>query len=163
MGIHSLGNPLGPLLRALKVKDGLIDGFLEQRGQFWETGGRLFAGKVLFALAANVCELGHAHGASGALELMEDLAGFLSPVPGESGLEGNQLFPAVRGEVVHDRKKQRGLAGRHGIELSVIKEGHGNEYTPPRAQGKEQGLTPQGGCRTRRATGSGYICRWCRE
>ncbi len=40
---------------------------------------------------------------------------------------------------MHDGKQKTGLAGCHGIELGVIKEGHGGNYTLLRGLGKEQG------------------------
>ena len=55
------------------------------------------------------------------------------------------MVSSVRGKVVHDGKQKTGLAGCHGIELGVIKEGHGGDYTLLRALGKEQGQGPAGG------------------
>ena len=47
------------------------------------------------------------------------------------------MVSSVRGKVVHDGKQKTGLAGCHGIELGVIKEGHGGNYTLLRGLGKE--------------------------
>lgn len=80
---------------------------------------------------------------------MEDPAALLNPVVRKGGLKVDQLVLAVRGEVPHDGEKKIWLASRHGIELGVIEEGHGKEYRPRAARGKEQGTSRPGRCRGR--------------
>ena len=160
--IDSPGELLGKLAWSLKVGDGMIDRFLEQGDQFRKVGRRLIVGELLFTFPANIRELGHTHGACGAFKLVKDPTAFLDSVVGESGLEGHQLVSSVRGKVVHDGKQKTGLAGCHGIELGVIKEGHGSDYTRLRALGKEQGQGRPEACGAHGPTKSGYICRWGR-
>ena len=94
----------GSLFRALKVSDGVIYRFLEQGGQFRKAVGMQVDGELLFTLPAHICELSHSHGTCRSLELVENAAAFLDLVVGESGFEGRQLVPSLRGKVMHNWK-----------------------------------------------------------
>ena len=129
----------GSLLRVLKVGDSVIYRYLKQGSQFRKALWMQVGAELLFTLLAHICKLSHSHSGCRALELMEDPAAFLDLVIGESGFEGLQLVPSLQGKVMHNRKQKTGLAGRHGIELGVIKKRHGRKYTLLEAPGKEQG------------------------
>ena len=117
----------------------------EEEGFELREAGRDLPGSHLFlAFAAEFLKPDHAHGAGGALELMEDALAILKAALSERSGQVRQLFAPVRFEVAHDREKECGPAGGHGVELGGIKKSHGVIIRAGRSRGKSKGWVDQG-------------------
>ena len=117
----------------------------EEGLEFRETGRNLSGRDLFLAFAAEGLELDHAHGAGGALELVEDFLAVLEAVLGEGGVQVRQLVPPVRLEVVYDGEEELGPAGGHGVDLGGIKKSHATIIRPGRLRGKSKERLDQGG------------------